>query len=96
MDERSYTDADTTAKIHCIPGFTVLEPVPFQVERICSEFVLTDAVFGRYGSSTEFSVARMDLVHALADYFETLRAEEHRLSRGAREHYEAMLRHVAD
>ena len=94
-DMSPLTSADTLAEIHCIPGFGVLQPVPFQAERICGEFVLTDSVFGRYGNSTDFSEAKAELVRALADYFETLKAEEHRLSRGARVHYEAMLRHVA-
>ena len=84
----------TDTEIRALPGLVLKRPIAFQVERISGEFVLTDEVFNRYGSSCDFAAARDELKSSLADYFDTLLEEEHRLACGAREHYEAMLRHV--
>jgi len=81
---------DTINAIREVPGYTVLEPIPFQAEKICDEFVLTDEVFDRYGIGNTFGEAREDLASAISDYFTTLRAEKDFLSHGAKEHLEML------
>jgi hypothetical protein len=83
---RRDSGSDTVNAIHEVPGYTVLEPIPFQAERICAECVLTDEVFDRYGTGDTFSEALKDLAGAISDYYTTLRAEKDSLSHGAKEH----------
>ena len=88
VEQLMYRDisTDTVNAIRGVPGYTVLEPIPFQAEKICGEFVLTDEVFDRYGTGDTFREAREDLAGAISDYFTTLRAEKDSLSHGAKEH----------
>lgn len=83
---RRDSGSDTVNAIHEVPGYTVLEPIPFQVERICAEYVLTDEVFDRYGTGDTFLEALKDLASAISDYCTTLRAEKDSLSHGAKKH----------
>jgi len=89
------TLADTIHAIHDVPGFRVLQPIPFRLEKICGEIVVTDEVFLRYGVGGSLNIARTELADALADYFVTLRREEARLSAGARQHLGRMREYVA-
>jgi hypothetical protein len=73
-----------------IPGFVLRRPIPFSMEIISGEVVLTDLVFRRYGVGDNLLAARVDLAESLADYFRTLREEESRLSCGAKKHFDAM------
>jgi len=88
MEQLMYrgNSADTVKAIYEVPGYTVLEPIPFQAERICTEFVLTDVFFDRYGTGDTLAEAREALASAISDYFTTLRAEKDSLSQGAKEH----------
>jgi len=92
VEQLMYRDnsTDTVNAIQEVPGYTVLEPIPFQAEKICDEFVLTDEVFDRYGTGDTFGEAREDLASAISDYFTTLRAEKDSLSRGAKEHLKVL------
>ena len=86
---------DTWRLLKTVPGYRVVNPIPYHVESRGNDSYAVDEAFDRYGVGQSADAAREDLAVQLADYFNMLRSDFASLAPCALRDYRAMRRYVS-